>query len=138
MQQLSIINAAAAMNYAVKARAQALKRTGLVATAEEACVCQRQKIQSADSNAVAAELNAAAAEEIARKKPTPTNTQKAAALVKLAAEARSSHRTEIRALKPLEEKASSALKAQKEAISVAEKAESVAAAEATAISFLDI
>ena len=55
-----------------------------------------------------------------------------AASTKLATEARSLHRTEIRALKPLEEKASAALKAQIEAISVAEKAESAAAVEATA------
>ena len=128
----SSADAAAALNYAVKARAQALKRTGLATAAAEACVCQRQKIESADSAAVAAELSAAAAEEVARKKPTPTNTQKAAASTKLATEARSLHRTEIRALKPLEEKASAALKAQIEAISVAEKAESAAAVEATA------
>ncbi len=116
-------DAIAARNCAVKARALAVKKTALAANAEEACAQQRLKIVSADSAAEAAEKTASAAEEIARKKPTPTNTQKAAAATKVAAEARSAHRAEIRSLKPLEEKASAAMKARSEAFSVAEKAE---------------
>lgn len=116
-------DAVAARGCAVKARALAIKKTDLAAKSADACEQQRLKIASADSAAEAAEKTAAAAEEIARKKPTPTNTQKAAAATKLAAEARAAYRTEMRALKPLEEKASLTLKAQSEAISVAEQAE---------------
>ena len=116
-------DAVAARCCAVKARALAVKKTALAASAEEACAQQRMKITSADSAAEAAEKTAAAAEEVARKKPTPTNTQKAAAATKVAAEARSAHRAENRALKPLEEKAAAAIKARSEALSVAEKAE---------------
>lgn len=120
------VYAAEARSAAVKARLFAATKTVSATKAAEACVRQRQAIESADAAAIAAEKVSAAAEEHARKKPTPTNTQKAAAETKLAAEARATHRAEIRALKPLEEKAATTLKAQKEAISAAQKAEAVA------------
>jgi hypothetical protein len=119
-------DAIAARNCAVKARALAVRKTDLSKQAADACAHQRLKIQSADAAAVDAEKNAATAEELARKKPTPTNTQKSEAATKLAAAARSAHRTEIRTLKPLEEKAALCVKAQSEALSVADQAETTA------------
>lgn len=126
------VDAAEARSAAVKARAFAGKKTESATKAAEASVRQRQAIESADVAAVAAEKIAASVEEHARKKPTPTNTQKAAAEAKLAADARATHRAEIRALKPLEEKAATTLKAQKEALSAAEKAEATAIVEEAA------
>lgn len=123
----ALADATAARNCAVKARALAIKKTALAEKAAEACAQQRVKIESADTAAEASEKIAAAAEEVARKKPTPTNTQKAAAATKTAADARSVHKNEIRALKPLEAEASATIKAQKEALSVAGKSEAVAA-----------
>ncbi len=125
-------DAVAARACAVKARTLALKKNDLSKQAADACVHQRLKIQSADAAAIDAEKIAATAEELARKKPTPTNTQKAEAATKLAAAARSAHRTEIRALKPLEEKAAASAKALSEALSVAEQAETAATAEEAA------
>jgi hypothetical protein len=120
-------DATAARSCAVKARALAMKKSILLKQAEEACAHQRLKIQSADSAAADSEKLAAAADELARKKPTPSNTKKAEAATKLAAAARSTYRTEVRSLKPLEEKAASALKAESEALSAAQEAEAVAA-----------
>jgi hypothetical protein len=125
-------DAVAARSIAVKARALAVKKTELLKQAVQACEQQRLKIQSADSAAADAEKLATAAEELARKKPTPTNTQKAETATKSAAAARSVHRTEVRALKPLDEKVASYIKAESEALSVAQKAETVAAGQEAA------
>ncbi len=125
-------DAISARTCAVKAGALATKKIELLKQATDACARQQLKIQSADVAAADAEKNAATAEELARKKPTPTNTQKAEAATKLAAAARSAHRTELRALKPLEEKATQATKAQSEALSIAEKAETAATVEEAA------
>jgi hypothetical protein len=122
-------DATAARSAAIKAKSLAAKKGDVAVKADEDCCAQRLIIQSADTAAIAAETAALAAEEIARKKPTPTNMQKAATATKLAAEARSAHRQETRALKPLEEKAGSARKAYGDAVSNAEKAESAAIAE---------